>query len=303
MNRGIIAAESMKERSAALAGALSFAATGLGQMYNGELARGVVFLLLRVLATALVPAAALTGKLSNLMGTAAAATAFALAIALASIAEAAWCAATRRSVPLAPYHRAGWYVAYFLGSWLLLGAAFVSLVPVAGLDRVEGSRMEPSFAAGETVLLAWHRRGALVPGDAVLYRAGEETRMGRVLALPGDTVSLKDGAVWVNGAMLPAGVLSDDEAAQLAVVNEETLFYESNGGRRYAVYAKPESMSAARPPVPERELAKGRYMVACDNRLEEDCFEEIEEGEVLAKVEGIVVGKSWRRCLGSGFVR
>jgi type IV secretory pathway protease TraF len=303
MKKGIIWAEHVKERSPLAALALSLAATGLGQMYNGELARGAAFLLLRVMAVALIPVTLLSGGSGSLVRPVAALLTVSIVVALASLAEAAWCAARSESVPLARYNSAPWYVAFGLGAWLLTGVSLASLVPLLGLARTADSRMEPSFAPGETVLVSWHRGGKLVPGDVVLVERDGETLMGRIVALPGDAVSVKDGAVQVNGAAFPAGVLSDDQAAGLSVVNGETLFYESNGGGGHAVYAKPESMSAAPDAKNTRELAKGRYLLACDNRLEENCFEEIEEGAVLARVEGIVVGKSWRRMMGSGFVR
>ncbi|TAL34506.1 MAG: hypothetical protein EPN93_12370 [Spirochaetes bacterium] len=303
MKKGIISAEHMKERSAFAALALSLAATGLGQMYNGELARGAAFLLLRVMAVALIPVTMFSGGEGSLVRPVAALLALSAVVALASIVEAAWCAARRESVPLARYHRVPWYLAFGFASWLLTGLSLASLVPLLGLARAEDSRMEPSFAQGETVLVSWYRGKTLVPGDVVLVERGGATRMGRVVALPGDTVRAREGSVQVNGAALPAGVLSDDQAEALGVVNGETLFYESNGGRRYAVYAKPESMSAAPDAKNMRELPGGRYLLACDNRLEENCFDEIEKSAVIAKVEGVVIGNYWRRMLFGGFVR
>ena len=66
-----------------------------------------------------------------------------------------------------------------------------------------GPSMEPTLAAGE-YFLAWSPAGELARGDLVIFRYEDEDGvfhvLRRLVALPGDTVSMRAGAVIVNGA-------------------------------------------------------------------------------------------------------
>ncbi|GBD32607.1 Signal peptidase IB [bacterium HR33] len=69
-----------------------------------------------------------------------------------------------------------------------------------------GPSMEPSVRAGE-LFLAWIPAGELARGDLVIFEFTDADStfhvLRRVAGLPGDTVSMRAGAVVVNGRVQP----------------------------------------------------------------------------------------------------
>lgn len=79
--------------------------------------------------------------------------------------------------------------------------------------QVNGQSMVPSFQSGEYVLTdkVSYRMGDPQQGDVIVFHAPEAANcpegtgcdfIKRVLAVPGDTVEVKDNGIWVNGARL-----------------------------------------------------------------------------------------------------
>lgn len=68
----------------------------------------------------------------------------------------------------------------------------------------EGS-MEPTLVPGERVLMdsAWYRLSSPKRGDIIAFRTSEDKKASihikRVIALPGETVQIKDGQILING--------------------------------------------------------------------------------------------------------
>ena len=95
-----------------------------------------------------------------------------------------------------------------LKSGLLLGVIF-------SLAWVPSGSMEPTLPT-KSYFLGWRLPyffGNPTPerGDIVMFRSEEldELLVKRVIGLPGDTVSLEDGAVYVNGAALEEAYLAE----------------------------------------------------------------------------------------------
>ena len=78
---------------------------------------------------------------------------------------------------------------------LLLAAVFVL---VLGVTLVHDADMEPAYREGRPVLFL--RLGGVKRGDVVALGVDVRgTVLRRVVAVPGDTVELRDGTVFVNG--------------------------------------------------------------------------------------------------------
>jgi len=97
---------------------------------------------------------------------------------------------------------------------LVLALSFFVLLYlfVAQPNQVHGSSMFPNFHDGEFVLtekLTYHTRDPQY-GDVVIFKAppsepcaeNECEYIKRVIAVPGDTVKVANGSVWVNGSIL-----------------------------------------------------------------------------------------------------
>jgi signal peptidase I len=68
---------------------------------------------------------------------------------------------------------------------------------VVTLAQLDDSSMHPAYQLGDRVLL--NLCAHLERGDIVLYRDGERLRPGRIVALPGEEVEVRDGQIQVKG--------------------------------------------------------------------------------------------------------
>lgn len=86
--------------------------------------------------------------------------------------------------------------------------------------QVNGQSMEPTFMSGEYVLTdkVSYQTGDPQRGDVVVFHAPEAANcpagtgcdfIKRILAVPGDTVRVAEGKVWVNGTQLPEPYLPE----------------------------------------------------------------------------------------------
>lgn len=103
-------------------------------------------------------------------------------------------------------------------------AVLLSIGLELGLARVNGHGMEPSIMAYERLVYRRHPAKAdLARGRVILCKLSDDTRVGRpgmlligrVLALPGDKLSIRDGAYAVDGE--PTDYLADIHLHQPAV--------------------------------------------------------------------------------------
>ena len=80
-------------------------------------------------------------------------------------------------------------------------AMMLAVFACHGSYRMYGSSMEPTFHAGDRVTASPVNR-ELQRGDIVFYTVTNITLMHRVIGLPGETIEVKDGQVYINGIAL-----------------------------------------------------------------------------------------------------
>ncbi len=95
-------------------------------------------------------------------------------------------------------------------SVVLLAAAVVLLISsfLFSVLMVSGDSMEPGLTDGDLLLLV--RTHSLAPGDLVSFKWNDKTLLKRVIACPGDWVTIDAaGRVYVNGALLEEPYVSE----------------------------------------------------------------------------------------------
>jgi signal peptidase I len=84
--------------------------------------------------------------------------------------------------------------------FLLLGAVAMLKAWVAFPTRICGPSMMPTLEDGEVhvVIRTMHRSRNPQRGDIVCIWTGEERVIKRVVGLPGESIAVRDGTVWIN---------------------------------------------------------------------------------------------------------
>jgi signal peptidase I len=192
---------------------------GLGQIYNGELAKGLCFFALFLMAVIggvrivlVFPGQAL----SLCIGVAMLA---AVAVSIVFAVEA-WSFASAKGTgyTLKWYNR--WYayaVLWALCSLFVMGAAFSYVSDdILQSCRVVSASMSPAVLPGDLVLVdkTWYKHHPPRKGDVILCRYPDDkskSYLRRIVGLPGDTLKLGSGVVAVPpGQVFAQGDTSDD---------------------------------------------------------------------------------------------
>lgn len=106
-----------------------------------------------------------------------------------------------------------WQTALVIMMMLVLSVLHLHLVNNHRISLITGSSMEPSYHSGEWVTAFQDK--LLDHGSVVLARDTEGTKIiKRVIAMGGDTIEIRNGAVVLNGIVLDESYTADHGALQ-----------------------------------------------------------------------------------------
>lgn len=256
-------------RSPGIAVILSLIMSGLGQVYTGALARGLVWMfiggILSVLALLFL---AFPSSYSWTLG----------CLAVLSV-VVVWLAAAVDSRRLAlrckpdyelkDYNRWHVYVMLLLmGTGGLLSFGLHVREQVIQAFRIPSASMYPTIFPKDRLIAVKNAYATADPqrGDIILMTDPDDRRLyfiKRVVALAGDTVEVKGGNLHINGVELPR------EAIGPATINADDItftgeaFYENNHGARYRIFLSQAGTAADFGPV---TVPKYDCFVMGDNR-------------------------------------
>jgi signal peptidase I len=248
-----------------MAAILSFIMPGLGQVYTGMLARGLMFMFLcAIFCVAGLMILSHPTTFSWALGCA-------LLLAqvgvwIGSAIDSYRCALRcKPDYELKDYNR--WYVyllLLFMGTGSLLSYALNVRDHLIQPFVITSESMYPTISSRDRALAIKNAYQVADPqrGDIVLLASPEDRHqfwMKRIIAMAGDTVAVKDGNVYVNGAKLPRQ--SVGPGAVSGTTGE--IFDEENNGAKYRIFI---SQGHPAPDFPEITVPKNECFVLGDYR-------------------------------------
>lgn len=110
---------------------------------------------------------------------------------------------------------------------------------IFGVATVQGNGMEPTAGDGD-IAFFYRLVGELEADDVVVYESDSGQQVGRVVALPGDTVEVTDeGLLLVNGTTQPSltgeATLPGNSGIEYPLVLGENEYFVLGDGRTQAV--------------------------------------------------------------------
>lgn len=258
-----------RNRSAAVV--LSLAATGLGQVYCGRLGRGLVMFLCSLLFAPVIVVAALMPPATFVLAGLILALLTVLGIHVFSVVDAF--KLSRQTCVLVQSNSRTHPLVYPL--YILVGLTYQA----GGLYFIRSNIFEafvvpsasevPTLLPGDRFLVnkTTYQRRPVRRGDVVVFRVPSEPCLKwvkRVIALPGDTVEVKDNEVFVNGNRLERERLPLASLGFDATLFRGEVFQETNAGHRYRILLASESKPL--PDYPKATVPNGCCFLLGDNR-------------------------------------
>jgi len=208
-----------KKRIPVIAAALSLVAPGLGQLYNGQILKGIIFFL----AILLIPTILfLVGLPSQFLGLAAI---FIIAFCLwvFIIAEAFVAAKRKKEVVLKAYNKSYLYLLIILlvnGTYFIprdLTANFASKVLGFRVYKIPAGSMEPTLLIGDYLITdsAYFKKNELQRRDLVIFQLPKDPSkdsVKRIIALAGEKIEIKNKQVYINDEVLQESYVARGEA-------------------------------------------------------------------------------------------
>lgn len=225
---------------------LSLVMPGLGQVYCGKLARGLVLTFLNILPIPLVLGLFLLSDSFVMVKIALLLAFFGLMVKLFSIIDSANLA-KRAGVDyqLKDYNK--WHV-YFLLVLIVTGGTIGSSLYLRDqcLDAfsVPTSSCYPNILPGDKILANKNAYDKIDPqrGDIVIFINPEnrhEKFIKRVIAIAGDTFEMKNNELYINDQKLKLEILPDSTFGKMNIDDNEnikgTLYQETNGKTQYDI--------------------------------------------------------------------
>ena len=248
-----------------MAAIFSLVMPGLGQVYTGLLARGLIFMFLCGI-SAVVGMLILAHPTAHSWTLACAVGLAQVAIWMASAIDSYRCALRcKADYELKDYNR--WYVyglLLLMGTGSLLSYAFNVRDHLIQPFIIPGASVYPTVSPGDRLIAVKnaYRNSDPQRGDLVLFANPHNRReywIKRVVALSGDRVAVKDRSLYVNGVKVPQKSIGPGAVSGTT----GQVFLEENPGATYRIFI---SHDRPAPDFPEITVPKYDCFVMSDNR-------------------------------------
>ncbi len=254
---------------------LSLIMPGLGQVYCGRLARGLVLTFLNMLPLPIIMGLLLASNPASVVQQIVGLIIAAGIVQLVAIIDSARLVKrTKMDYELKDYIRRYVYVLLILtitvgsaGSGLYLRdqALEAFVVPVGS--------MYPTIFQGDRLLAnkTAYNNADPVKGDIIVFRNPhnrKENYVKRVVALAGDTVEVRDSELYINGEKLKRELIANSPLATLKPNMQGEVFYEFNGQAKYKIIMVPPKQGEKPASTDFKQITVPKYhcFVLGDNR-------------------------------------
>jgi signal peptidase I len=220
-----------KKRNPVIAGVLSLVFPGLGQLYNGQLKKGIMFFCADYVLPTLLILIGIHRQLPGLI----AVVLFMTGLWVFIIAEAIFTARKKREVVLKPYNK--WYV-YLL---IILLAAVTYMIPrdfythkILGFSaaKIPTQGMKPTLEVGDRIIIdtKYFKKNVLQRGDLIVFRFPEDLTkdfLKRVIALEGEKIEIRDKQVYINDEPISEEYIFDIDDKSLSKLEDDYYYDDS----------------------------------------------------------------------------
>ncbi|MBN2402445.1 MAG: signal peptidase I [Spirochaetes bacterium] len=300
MKSAIIKSESRLKRYPLLAFAMSLLFTGLGQMYNGDLSKGIVFFILRILSIIFIPLYIILRNNFSIIIILAVAAIHVLLWLISTI-EAACSTKGKYAYNLKKYNSIFFYISFIIFNSVLMLISVFLFLSLFFVTKVENDNMNPLLLRNDYILINKYAVKMTGVGDLVFFAFNNESSAGRVIAVDADMISKKNDSYYINDSALSYSIISKSELKKMGLTDSEDLFFEINGEKRYPVYKADKNEKALS--SEHIFLNKNEFLIAFDNRIKNNYHEIISKNSILGRVEGIVFSKNIKRIFNTIYLQ
>jgi signal peptidase I len=269
MNDASVPAVSGDPRRPVWAILLSIAATGLGHIYCGRLLKGLILFFAGFAFAPIIVNAANNAASTFMLTIVIGSLLLLLGIFIYAIVDAGMLARRiGRDYQRKEYNR--WYI-YLL--FIVVALSYPTNLAASIREhvlqafKIPSQSMAPSILSGDRLLLNKARYRIQPPekGDVVIFLDPDDRRkfyMKRIVALPGESVEIRDNVVYVDDRPLAQRPTDRPPKVNFALSAGAKIMIEDNGSRRYPIIidsSHPQNMS-------NQVVPHGRCFVLSDNR-------------------------------------
>ncbi len=285
----IIQTRKTQARKPGVSFVLSLFFPGLGQMYNGDLAGGIAFALLRTVALLAPPLWAAASRPLSCVGVFIVFIFVVIVLTFASPVEALVRARRNRELPVRRYSAALPYIVFAIADTVITCIAVMVVAAFFSVQVPDVFRAGPLLSAGDVVLVRHYVPEGPRRGDLSVLDDGS---VARIIAREGDRVAYVNNVFYVNGRNLPLGYLADHVIARFTADREEVVS-EAGDAVSYPVRFKQSQAITLR--GIGGVMRKGTLLVASDTRLDSDFARIIPASSLRGRVEGVLFSTFLRK--------
>jgi signal peptidase I len=300
MKSAIIKSESELIRYPVLAFALSFIFTGLGQIYNGDFSKGIVFFILRILSIIFIPLYVILQNNFSIIFILSA-VAVHLFVWLISSVEAMYSTKGKYAYNLKKYNTILFYIFYGIINTVFVIFSFFLIISLFSIKKIQTDDMNPLLLKNDYILINKYASKNAGVGEIIFFSSKSDLIAGRIIAGDADMISKKGNNYYINDSALSYSIISKLELEKMGLSNSEDLFLEINGEKKYPVKLKSGKNKGTRT-IESIALGKGEFLIAFDNRSKNDFHEAVSLNSVVGRVEGIIFSKELKRIFNTMYL-